>query len=136
MQGQSNPVRLEDETYLKAGVVTAKYEPGEVVEFQVAVSTHHQGHYEFRICDKPLDAGSLISCRRGPGLLGPMVAAACSAIGLTAWSTILDETASLWTRSIRRDGTCRLRVHTPQLLGETLMTPWLQNIHPQQRCTA
>lgn len=69
MQGQSNPVRLEDETYLKAGVVTAKYEPGEVVEFQVAVSTHHQGHYEFRICDKPLDAGSLISVAEGQACL-------------------------------------------------------------------
>lgn len=69
VQGQSNPVRLEDETYLKAGVVTATYEPGEVVEFQVAVSTHHQGHYEFRICDKPLDAGSLTSAAEGQACL-------------------------------------------------------------------
>ncbi|CAE7606018.1 cbh2 [Symbiodinium natans] len=69
VQGQSNPVRLEDETYLKTGPVTATYEPGEVVEFQVAVSTHHQGHYEFRICDKPLDAGSLASAADGQACL-------------------------------------------------------------------
>lgn len=69
VQGQSNPVRLQDETYLKAGVVTATYAPGEVVEFQVAVSTHHQGHYEFRICDKPLDAASLTSAAEGQACL-------------------------------------------------------------------
>ena len=65
VQGRSNPVKLEDETYLKSGDVTATYRAGEVVEFQVAVSTHHQGHYEFRICDKPLEAGSLASVAEG-----------------------------------------------------------------------
>ena len=69
VQGQSNPLRLQDETYLKAGVVTATYAPGQVVEFQVAVSTHHQGHYEFRICDKPLDAASLTSAAEGQACL-------------------------------------------------------------------
>ena len=69
VQGRSNPVRLQDETYLKAGPVQMTYGAGAVVEFQVAVSTHHQGHYEFRICDKPLDAESLSSAAEGQACL-------------------------------------------------------------------
>ncbi|CAE7481882.1 cbh2 [Symbiodinium natans] len=72
VQGKSNPVRLEDETYLKAGAVTATYQAGQVVEFQVAVSTHHQGHYEFRICDTGLDS-SLTSEAEGQACLDKWV---------------------------------------------------------------
>eukprot|EP00913_Durusdinium_trenchii_P033002 g30895.t1 len=51
VQGKSNPPTFKDETYLKKGPITATYRAGEIVEFQIAVSTHHMGHYEFRICD-------------------------------------------------------------------------------------
>mmetsp|Transcript_22609 Transcript_22609/g.50929 ORF Transcript_22609/g.50929 Transcript_22609/m.50929 type:complete len:603 (+) Transcript_22609:44-1852(+) len=69
VQGKSNPMRLADETYLRAGEVTMTYAPGQVAEFQIAVSTHHQGHYEFRICDEPLDGRSLTSAAEGQACL-------------------------------------------------------------------
>lgn len=50
------PVQLADETYLKEGPATVTYQPGDITEFHIVVSTHHRGHYEFRICDRSLDA--------------------------------------------------------------------------------
>jgi len=69
VQGSPIPMRLEDETYLKAGQVTATYQPGEIAEFHIAVSTHHKGHYEFRICDRALDAATLSDAAEGQACL-------------------------------------------------------------------
>eukprot|EP00931_Biecheleriopsis_adriatica_P057193 TRINITY_DN3391_c0_g1_i1.p1 TRINITY_DN3391_c0_g1~~TRINITY_DN3391_c0_g1_i1.p1 ORF type:complete len:454 (+),score=53.08 TRINITY_DN3391_c0_g1_i1:91-1362(+) len=69
VQGQANPERLADETYLKEGPVVATYRPGEVVEFHIVVSTHHRGHYEFRICDRALDGTRLTSAAEGQACL-------------------------------------------------------------------
>jgi len=65
VQGKSNPPSWKDETYLKSGPITATYRSGEIVEFQVAVSTHHLGHYEFRICDRALDTNTISSPEEG-----------------------------------------------------------------------
>jgi len=54
VQGKSPPADWRDETYLVPNPVQRSYTAGDVVEFHVGVSTHHQGHYEFRICDKAL----------------------------------------------------------------------------------
>jgi endoglucanase len=41
--------------YMKSGAPVRTYVAGSIVEFKVGVSTHHWGHYEFRICDRALD---------------------------------------------------------------------------------
>ncbi|CAL1166306.1 unnamed protein product [Cladocopium goreaui] len=65
VQGKSTPTSWQDETYLKSGPITATYRAGEIVEFQVAVSTHHLGHYEFRICDRVLNTSTVSSPAEG-----------------------------------------------------------------------
>eukprot|EP00435_Cladocopium_sp_Y103_P003080 s4916_g1.t1 len=65
VQGKSNPTSWKDETHLKSGPITATYRAGEIVEFQVAVSTHHLGHYEFRICDRVLNTSTVSSPAEG-----------------------------------------------------------------------
>jgi endoglucanase len=46
---------IKDMKYMEAGSPQRTYVAGSVVEFKVGVSTHHWGHYEFRICDRALD---------------------------------------------------------------------------------
>jgi len=68
---QNAPVAANwrDETYLVPTPVQRTYTPGEIVEFQVGVSTHHRGHYEFRICDMALDGQTLESRDAGQACL-------------------------------------------------------------------
>jgi len=55
VQGKQNPPSFADEPYLVSTEPQRTYHAGQVVEFQVGVATHHMGHYEFRICNRPLD---------------------------------------------------------------------------------
>eukprot|EP00933_Yihiella_yeosuensis_P078922 TRINITY_DN908_c0_g1_i4.p1 TRINITY_DN908_c0_g1~~TRINITY_DN908_c0_g1_i4.p1 ORF type:complete len:442 (-),score=78.17 TRINITY_DN908_c0_g1_i4:285-1610(-) len=72
-QGKPNPPTLADEKYLRPGHVVSVYQPGEIAEFHIVVSTHHQGHYEFRICDKALDGNALNSAAEGQACLDQWV---------------------------------------------------------------
>jgi len=54
-----------EERYLKPTPVQRTYTAGDVVEFEVGVSTHHRGHYEFRLCDKALDGATMESREKG-----------------------------------------------------------------------
>jgi len=55
VQNSAEPMGISDMKYMKAGELQRTYVAGSVVEFKVGVSTHHWGHYEFRICDRVLD---------------------------------------------------------------------------------
>jgi len=69
VQNVEAPANWHDETYLVPTPVQRTYAPGEIVEFQVGVSTHHRGHYEFRICDMALDGQTLDSRDAGQACL-------------------------------------------------------------------
>eukprot|EP00931_Biecheleriopsis_adriatica_P077833 TRINITY_DN5131_c0_g1_i3.p1 TRINITY_DN5131_c0_g1~~TRINITY_DN5131_c0_g1_i3.p1 ORF type:complete len:936 (-),score=138.69 TRINITY_DN5131_c0_g1_i3:208-3015(-) len=60
---------FNEEPFLKTGAIQAVYTGGSVVEFQIGVSTHHMGHYEFRICNQSLDAALLASAAEGQACL-------------------------------------------------------------------
>jgi len=64
-QGAAVVANWRDEPYLTPTSVQRTYTPGEVVEFQIELNAHHQGHYEFRICDTGLDGTSLESREAG-----------------------------------------------------------------------
>jgi endoglucanase len=55
VQNSAEPMSISDMKYMTAGPSQRTYVAGSVVEFKVGVSTHHWGHYEFRICDRVLD---------------------------------------------------------------------------------
>lgn len=55
VQNSAEPLGIADMKYMTAGTPQRTYVAGRIVEFKTGVSTHHWGHYEFRICDKPLD---------------------------------------------------------------------------------
>lgn len=65
VQGKAVEANWRDETYLKPTSPQRSYEAGSIVEFEVGVSTHHEGHYEFRLCDKALDGQTLESVEKG-----------------------------------------------------------------------
>merc|ERR1712039_879544 len=58
-----------DETYLQPNSPQRVYEAGSVVEFKIGVSTHHRGHYEFRICNKALSPDTIASPADGQACL-------------------------------------------------------------------
>jgi len=64
VQNSLEPMGILDMKFMKAALPQRTYVAGSVVEFKVGVSTHHWGHYEFRICDKALDE-SLASAEAG-----------------------------------------------------------------------
>ena len=72
VQGSAEPMSITDMKYMDAGQPARKYVAGSIVEFQVGVSTHHWGHYEFRICDKALDK-SIASAQAGQECLNTWV---------------------------------------------------------------
>lgn len=65
VQNRADPVSLKDEPYMIPSEPQRVYQAGSIVEFRVAVSTHHMGHYEFRICDYALDGRTLSSVHEG-----------------------------------------------------------------------
>lgn len=71
-QGQA-VTALQDERYLVHTTVPQRtYTAGMSVGFLVFISTHHGGHFEFRICDRKLDA-SLASYQEGQECLDQWV---------------------------------------------------------------
>merc|ERR1712048_216462 len=73
VQGRTTPSSLRTSPYLVPSAVQRTYRAGEVVEFRVGVSTHHQGHYEFRICDQGLDGTTMSSAQAGQDCLNKWV---------------------------------------------------------------
>lgn len=65
VQGSSVPSNWRDEPYLVPTAVQKTYIAGSIVEFMIGVTAHHQGHYEFRICDSVLDGQTMESRERG-----------------------------------------------------------------------
>ena len=59
VQGHNPTPTLADEEYMVPTQATRTYTAGSVVEFRVVVSTHHTGHYDFRLCDSVLDVATL-----------------------------------------------------------------------------
>lgn len=72
VQGQE-VVPFEDEPFLQAGSVQATYTAGSTVEFQIGISTHHMGHYEFRICEQALDPSIFKNAGEGQACLDKWV---------------------------------------------------------------
>jgi len=68
VQGE-DPTPLSEEPYLRPTAPGKTYIAGSIVEFEVTVSTHHRGHYEFRICDMALDGERLLSAAEGQACL-------------------------------------------------------------------
>jgi len=52
VQGRPVATDWRTEEYLTPTPVQATYTAGEIVEFIIGISTHHMGHYEFRLCNK------------------------------------------------------------------------------------
>jgi hypothetical protein len=73
VQGSTDPSSLATSPYLVPTPVQRTYRAGDVVEFRIGVSTHHQGHYEFRICDQGLDGSTLSSAAAGQDCLNEWV---------------------------------------------------------------
>jgi len=57
------------ETYLTPTAVQATYTAGEIVEFVIGISTHHMGHYEFKLCNKTISGSTLSSRAEGQACL-------------------------------------------------------------------
>lgn len=68
VQGHANPPTLADEEYLVPTDAQKTYTAGSVVEFRVVVSTHHTGHYEYRLCNTVLDGATLQSSKEAASL--------------------------------------------------------------------
>lgn len=64
-----NWVDLKDQPYMFPTPSQATYTAGDIVEFEVGIYAEHQGHYEFRICDKGLDGEKLSSIQEGEDCL-------------------------------------------------------------------
>jgi hypothetical protein len=73
VQGATSPSSLKTSPYLVPTPVQRTYRAGDVVEFRIAVSTHHKGHYEFRICDQGLDGNTLSSAQAGQDCLNEWI---------------------------------------------------------------
>merc|ERR1712048_309588 len=73
MGGSKNPSSLKTSPYLVPTPVQRTYRAGDIVEFRIGVSTHHNGHYEFRICDRALDGKTMISAQEGQDCLNKHV---------------------------------------------------------------
>lgn len=58
------PASIAEMKYMEAADPQRIYTAGSIVEFTIHVSTHHMGHFEFRICDRVLDR-SLASAEEG-----------------------------------------------------------------------
>jgi len=68
VQGHADPGSIANMEYMQPSQPQRTYTAGSIVEFVVGISTHHWGHYEFRICDRVLDT-SLASAREGQDCL-------------------------------------------------------------------
>jgi len=66
-------VDLKDEPYMLPTPVQATYKAGDIVEFSVGIQAEHDGHYQFRICDKVLDGKTLKSHQEGEDCLNKHV---------------------------------------------------------------
>jgi len=67
---------LKDQKYMKAEFVNEPqrtYRAGDLVTFKVAVSAHHMGHYEFRICDRNMNADTIASAAEGQECLNKVL---------------------------------------------------------------
>jgi len=51
----------ENQRYAQSGRITAEYTQGQIITLEVAVSTHHRGHFEFFLCDMANNIGSVTS---------------------------------------------------------------------------
>ncbi|KAL9139754.1 putative conserved tandem cellulose binding domain [Amphidinium carterae] len=65
VQGHAVELDWRNEEYLEPTPAQRTYQAGEIVEFVIAVSTHHQGHYEFKLCDKVISGDTLSSRQEG-----------------------------------------------------------------------
>jgi len=63
-QLRAEPASIADMEYMEASAPQHTYVAGSIVEFSVGLSTHHWGHFEFRICDRALNK-SLKSAAEG-----------------------------------------------------------------------
>jgi len=73
VQGQPPPANWRDEKHLDPDPVQRTYIAGDVVEFHIGVSTHHKGHYEFRICDKAVSGQTFGTREEGQACLDKWV---------------------------------------------------------------
>jgi len=67
---------LKEQKYMKAEFANAPqrtYKAGDLVTFKVAVSAHHEGHYEFRICDRNMNADTIASATEGQECLNKVL---------------------------------------------------------------
>merc|ERR1711959_432204 len=62
------PASIADMEYMEPSSPMRTYIAGSIVTFEVGISTHHMGHFEFRICDRVLDK-SLASAEEGQACL-------------------------------------------------------------------
>jgi len=69
VQGKQVATDWRTETYLTPTSVQATYTAGEIVTFVIAISTHHQGHYEFKLCNKTISGSTLSSRAEGQACL-------------------------------------------------------------------
>lgn len=69
VQNRPNPVSLREEEYLKPTEPQRAYMAGQEVTFKITISTHHMGHYEFRLCNRSLDGSTLESAQEGQDCL-------------------------------------------------------------------
>jgi cell division septation protein DedD len=72
-QGMPNPAGFMDESYLVGTGPQKTYSSGSIVEFRIAVTAHHQGHYEFRVCNRTLDTVNFASAAEGQACLNSVV---------------------------------------------------------------
>jgi len=49
-----NGETMTDESLMAPVPIQATFMEGDIVEFEIAVTAHHKGYYEFRICDQPV----------------------------------------------------------------------------------
>lgn len=63
-QLRAEPASIADMEYMEASSPQRTYVAGSIIELRVGISTHHMGHFEYRICDRVLDK-SLASADEG-----------------------------------------------------------------------
>mmetsp|Transcript_97957 Transcript_97957/g.277654 ORF Transcript_97957/g.277654 Transcript_97957/m.277654 type:complete len:509 (-) Transcript_97957:62-1588(-) len=69
----ANVTLFRDEPFMVPSPVQEVYTAGDIVEFRIGVNTHHKGHYEFRICDRALDASVFRDAGEGQECLNQWV---------------------------------------------------------------
>eukprot|EP00929_Paragymnodinium_shiwhaense_P052441 TRINITY_DN2626_c0_g2_i2.p1 TRINITY_DN2626_c0_g2~~TRINITY_DN2626_c0_g2_i2.p1 ORF type:complete len:449 (-),score=58.89 TRINITY_DN2626_c0_g2_i2:151-1497(-) len=72
-QGRAEPSSFAASKYMAPTPVQRTYKAGDIVEFRIAVTAHHKGHYEFRICDMALDGTKFSSAEEGQACLNKWV---------------------------------------------------------------